>query len=97
MKESSVGRTGFGLYPDGMVEHDDMIGTLLDKLDALGIVDNTIVVYATDNGAEKVTWPDGGITPFHGQKGTTWEGGFRIPDALPLAWRDCGRAARSAR
>ncbi len=74
-----MGRTGIGLYPDGMVEHDDMVGQVLKKLDDLGIADNTIVIYSTDNGAETFTWPDGGITPFHGEKGTTWEGGFRVP------------------
>jgi arylsulfatase len=79
LKPESVGRTGIGLYPDGMVEHDDMIGRVLDKLDELGIAENTIVIYSTDNGAESFTWPDGGITPFHGEKGTTWEGGFRVP------------------
>ena len=73
------GATGIGLYPDGMVEHDDMVGEVLKQLDDLGIADNTIVVYGTDNGAETVTWPDGGTTPFHGEKGTTWEGGFRVP------------------
>jgi arylsulfatase A-like enzyme len=56
-----------------------MVGDLLKKLGDLGIADNTIVIYSTDNGAETVTWPDGGTTPFHGQKGTTWEGGFRAP------------------
>ena len=65
-----------------MAEHDDHVGILLDKLDELGIADNTIVVYSTDNGAESVSWPDGGITPFHGEKGTTWEGGFRIPQLV---------------
>ncbi len=79
LKEESIGVTGVGLYPDGMVEHDGHVGLLLDKLDELGIADNTIVVYSTDNGAETVTWPDGGITPFKGEKGTTWEGGFRVP------------------
>jgi arylsulfatase len=74
--------TGIGLYPDGMVEHDGTVGILLDKLDELGITDNTIVMYSTDNGAEKFTWPDGGITPFHGEKGTTWEGGFRVPSLI---------------
>ena len=62
-----------------MAEHDDQVGMFLDKLDELGIADNTIVIYSTDNGAETVTWPDGGITPFKGEKGTTWEGGFRVP------------------
>jgi arylsulfatase len=65
-----------------MVEHDDHVGILLKKLDNLGIADNTIVVYSTDNGAESFTWPDGGITPFHGEKGTTWEGGFRVPQVV---------------
>jgi len=79
LKKEAIGRTGIGLYPDGMVEHDDHVGALLDKLDELKIADNTIVVYSTDNGAETITWPDGGVTPFHGEKGTTWEGGFRVP------------------
>jgi arylsulfatase A-like enzyme len=79
LKKSSEGVTGIGLYPDGMVEHDAMVGQLLKKLDDLGITENTIVIYGTDNGPEAVTWPDGGITPFHGEKGNTWEGGFRVP------------------
>ena len=79
LKKSAQGRTGIGLYPDGMVEHDDMVGGVLKQLDDLGIADNTIVVYGTDNGAETGTWPDGGTTPYHGEKGTTWEGGFRVP------------------
>jgi len=79
LKEETKGRTGIGLYPDGMAEHDDHVGVLLDKLDELGIADNTIVIYSTDNGAETATWPDGGITPFKGEKGTTFEGGFRVP------------------
>ena len=84
LKKSAQGRTGMGLYPDGMVKHDDMVGALLKKLDDLGIASNTIVVYSTDNGAETVTWPDGGTTPFRGEKGTTWEGGFRVP--LVVRW-----------
>ena len=79
LKQESVGVTGIGLYPDGMVEHDSQIGVVLDKLDEWGIADNTIVMYSTDNGAEKFTWPDGGTTPFAGEKGSTWEGGFRVP------------------
>jgi arylsulfatase len=79
LKEESVGVTGIGIYPDGMVEHDKAIGRVLAKLDELGIYDKTIVMYSTDNGAEKFTWPDGGTTPFAGEKGTTWEGGFRVP------------------
>jgi arylsulfatase len=73
------GKTGIGLYADGMVEHDDDIGRILAKIKELGIDDNTIVFYSTDNGAETFTWPDGGTIPFHGEKGTTWEGGFRVP------------------
>jgi len=82
LKPESEGVTGIGLYPDGMVEHDGHVGILLDKLDELGITENTIVMYSTDNGAETFTWPDGGITPFHGEKGTTWEGGFRVPSLI---------------
>ena len=68
LRKSAQGRTGIGLYPDGMVEHDDMVGALLKKLDDLGIASNTIVVYSTDNGAETVTWPDGGTTPRFGAR-----------------------------
>ena len=79
LKKESQNKTGVGIYADGMVEHDAHIGELLALLDELKIADNTIVVYTTDNGAEKFTWPDGGATPFHGEKATTWEGGFRVP------------------
>jgi arylsulfatase A-like enzyme len=72
-------KSGYGLYADGMMELDDVVGRLLKKLDDLGIADNTIVLFTTDNGAEIMTWPDGGNTPFHGEKGTTWEGGMRVP------------------
>jgi arylsulfatase len=79
LKPESEGVTGQGIYADGMVEHDGMVGQMLDKLDELGITDNTIVLYSTDNGAELLTWPDGGMIPFAGEKNTTWEGGFRVP------------------
>ena len=79
LKEASIGVTGHGVFADGMVEHDGMVGELLDKLDQLGIADNTLVMYSTDNGAETFTWPDGGTTMFRGEKNTTWEGGFRVP------------------
>ncbi|MET4389042.1 arylsulfatase A-like enzyme [Bradyrhizobium sp. F1.4.3] len=79
LKKESQGKTGKGLYPDGMVEHDGHVGELLKLLDDLGVADNTIVVYTTDNGAEAFTWPDGGTTPFKGEKATNWEGGFRVP------------------
>ncbi|MFV0525520.1 MAG: arylsulfatase [Acidimicrobiales bacterium] len=84
LKPESKGRTGLGVEADGMVEHDGHVGVLLDKLTELGIDDNTIVIYTTDNGAEKFGWPDGGTTPFRGEKATTWEGGFRIP--LFIRW-----------
>src|SRR5215813_3542189 len=79
LKKESDGKTGLGIYPDGMVEHDGMVGELLKLVDDLGVADNTIVVYTTDNGAEVFTWPDGGSTPFKGEKATNWEGGFRVP------------------
>ena len=79
LKKESQGKTGLGLYPDGMVEHDGMVGQLLKKLDELGIADNTIVMWSTDNGAEAFTWPDGGTTPFRSEKDTNWEGGWRVP------------------
>src|SRR5271170_1430319 len=68
LKPESEGKTGLGIEADGMVEHDGQVGQLLKKLDELGIADNTIVVYTTDNGAEMMTWPDGGSTPFRGEK-----------------------------
>ncbi|TCR63451.1 arylsulfatase [Bosea sp. BK604] len=79
LKPESMGKTGMGIHADGMVEHDGHVGQLLKQLDDLGITDNTIVLYTTDNGAEIALWPDGAMTPFRGEKGTTWEGGFRIP------------------
>ncbi len=82
LKPGSEGKTGLGLEADGMVEHDGMVGELLKKLDDLGIADNTIVVYTTDNGAEMLSWPDGGSTPFRGEKATGWEGGFRVPTLI---------------
>ena len=82
LKPESEGKTGLGVYPDGMVEHDAMVGQILDKLDELGIADNTIVMYSTDNGAEVMTWPDGGTTPFAGEKNTQWEGGYRVPTLI---------------
>jgi arylsulfatase len=79
LKPSSEGKTGLGVYPDGMVELDGYVGQLLDKLDQLGVADDTVVVFTTDNGAEVLSWPDGGSTPFRGEKDTNWEGGWRVP------------------
>ena len=79
LKPESDGKTGLGIYPDGMVEHDGQVGQLLKKLDDLGIANNTIVIYTTDNGAETFSWPDGGTTPFRGEKNTNWEGSYRVP------------------
>ena len=82
LKPSSVGKTGLGVYADGMVEHDAMVGQLLAKLKELGVEDNTIVMYSTDNGAEFFSWPDGGTTMFRNEKATQWEGGFRVPTMI---------------
>jgi arylsulfatase len=79
LAEKWAGSTMFGLYTDGMQELDWVVGELLDKLDELGIAEDTVVIFATDNGAEKFSWPDGGTSPFRGEKGLGWEGGFRVP------------------
>ena len=79
LKDESAGKTGLGVYADGMVEHDAQVGQLLDKLKELGLENDTIVMYSTDNGAETFTWPDGGTTMFRGEKNTNWEGGYRVP------------------
>ena len=73
------GKSGQGFYNDVMVAHDENVGKLLAKLDELGIADDTIVVYTTDNGPHYNTWPDAGITPFRSEKNTNWEGGWRVP------------------
>ena len=77
--EKELGLSGQGFYNDAMVGHDMLVGQLLDKLDQLGIADDTIVIYTTDNGPHYNMWPDGAITPFRGEKNTNWEGGFRVP------------------
>ncbi|HEX5649752.1 MAG TPA: arylsulfatase [Steroidobacteraceae bacterium] len=79
LKPGSDGKTGQGIYADGMVEHDAHVGQVLAKLKELGLDQNTIVMYSTDNGAETFTWPDGGTTMFRGEKNTQWEGGYRVP------------------
>ena len=82
VKEELRGISGQDEYSDGMVEHDMHIGKFLDKLDELGISDNTIVFYSTDNGPHMNTWPDAAMTPFRGEKNTNWEGGWRVPAAV---------------
>ena len=79
VKEELKGISGQDNYGDGMVEHDLHIGQFLDLLDELGIADNTIIHYSTDNGPHYNTWPDAAATPFRGEKNTNWEGGWRIP------------------
>ena len=79
LSEKYQNKTGYGIYADGMVELDDIVGDLTKALNELGIEENTIVIFTTDNGAELIFWPDGGMTPFHGEKATTWEGGMRAP------------------
>ncbi len=82
VKEELRGISGQDEYADGMVEHDMHIGKFLDALDRLGIADNTIVFYSTDNGPHYNTWPDAAATPFRGEKTTNWEGGWRVPSMV---------------
>jgi arylsulfatase len=79
VKKELRGISGQDEYSDGMVEHDMHIGIFLKLLDDLGIADNTIVFYSTDNGPHMNTWPDAAMTPFRGEKNTNWEGGWRVP------------------
>lgn len=79
VKEALDGISGQDEYSDGMVEHDMHVGQLLDTLERLGIVDDTLVLYSTDNGPHMNTWPDAATTPFRGEKNTNWEGGWRVP------------------
>ena len=79
VKKELRGISGQDEYSDGMVEHDMHVGKLLKVLDDLGIADNTIVFYSTDNGPHMNTWPDAAMTPFRGEKNTNWEGGWRVP------------------
>jgi arylsulfatase A-like enzyme len=81
--EKHLGKSnGQGEYNDVMVAHDEAVGVMLAKLDELGIADNTIVMYSTDNGVHYNSWPDAGITPFRSEKNTNWEGGWRVPAFL---------------
>jgi len=86
VKDEQLGASGQGFYNDAMMEHDGHVAALLNKLDDLGISDNTIVVYSTDNGPHFNMWPDAAITPFRGEKNTNWEGGFRVP--AMVRWPD---------
>jgi arylsulfatase len=80
-KPESRGRAGRwqSEYHDTMLDHDDLVGDLLDLLDELGLAENTIVLYSTDNGPHMNTWPDGGMTPFRNEKNSNWEGAYRVP------------------
>jgi arylsulfatase len=80
-KPESIGRAGRwqSEYHDTMLDHDDVVGNLLDTLDELGIADNTIVMYSTDNGPHMNSWPDAGMTPFRNEKNSNWEGAYRVP------------------
>ncbi|MBW7472526.1 arylsulfatase [Marinobacter sp. M216] len=82
LKPASEGVTGLGVYADGMVEHDGHVGQLLAKVRELGLEDNTIIMYSTDNGAEIFAWPDGGMTPFRNEKNSNWDGGYRVPTLI---------------
>lgn len=82
VKDEHKGISGQDVYGDGMVEHDMHVGELLDLLDELGVADNTIVQYGTDNGPHKNTWPDAGANPFRSEKNTNWEGGWRTPSLI---------------
>jgi arylsulfatase len=74
-----LGRSGISEYFDGMLEHDDDVGKILKAIDDLGVADNTMLIYTTDNGPHMNSWPDGAMTPFRGEKNTNWEGAFRVP------------------
>ena len=92
-KPESVGQPGAGsrAYHDTMIDHDEHVGSMLDLLDELGIADNTIVMYSTDNGPHMNSWPDGGMTPFRNEKNSNWEGAYRVPAHGALAGPHQGR------
>ncbi len=96
LKEAARGKSRAGIedvYGDALREHDGHVGQLLDKLDALGLADDTIVVWTTDNGAYQYMWPQGGTSPFRGDKGTTWEGGMRVPTVVRWPGAPGGRVS----
>jgi arylsulfatase len=84
VKPESIGQAGRwqSIYHDTMIDHDRVVGSILDKVEELGIADNTIVVYSTDNGPHMNTWPDGAMTPFRNEKNSNWEGAFRVPEMI---------------
>jgi arylsulfatase len=96
-KPNSLGQAGRwqSPYHDTMVDHDKSVGEVLDLLDELGIANDTFVMYSTDNGPHRNTWPDGGTTPFRSEKNTNWEGAFRIP--LLVRWPGKIKAGSVAR
>ncbi len=79
VRAENRGKSGLNEYADGMLELDAQVGAFLDKLEELGVADNTIVLFTTDNGVHAATWPDAGVTWFNNEKTTNWEGGFRVP------------------
>jgi arylsulfatase len=96
LKDQSRGVSRAGIedvYGDGLAEHDGQVGQLLAKLDELGLAKNTIVIYTTDNGAYQYMWPEGGTSPFRGDKGTTWEGGVRVPFMIRWPGAPAGRVS----
>ena len=96
MKKEAQGQSRAGkedVYGDALAEHDGHVGQLLDKLAKTGLDKNTIVVYATDNGAYQYMWPEGGTVPFRGDKGTTWEGGLRVPFVIRWPGAPGGRVS----
>ena len=96
LKKESEGQSRAGredIYGNGLKEHDAHVGQLLDKLDKTGLAKNTIVIYTTDNGAYQYMWPEGGTSPFRGDKGTTWEGGLRVPFVIRWPGTESGRVS----
>lgn len=96
LKPEAQGRSRAGredVYGNGLREHDAHVGQLLDKLAATGLDKNTIVIYTTDNGAYQYMWPQGGTSPFRGDKGTTWEGGVRVPFVMRWPGTPAGRVS----
>jgi arylsulfatase len=80
-KPESMGQSGVAQseYHDAMIDHDKNVGAILDLIDELGIADNTILLYSTDNGPHRNSWPDAGTSPFRNEKNTGWEGAYRVP------------------